>query len=121
MEQTQGSGGETANGTGKGGKADKVDSALETLHKGWLERTGGKMPDKKAIDAVKAKLQKAYDAEQEAVTAQEAARKDFEKASEEALELLGRKNVSLKGNVLLTPSSRDGRVYYKKMTHEDAV
>jgi hypothetical protein len=110
---------ETTNGTSP--KEAKADSLLTALDKRWKERTGGKLPDKKTTELIKAKLQKAFDAEQAAVEAQEKAREEFEKASEEALNAFGRRNVSLGNNVLLTPSSRGERIYYKRMTHEDAV
>ena len=118
-ETTQETGANGTNGTTPNGA--KVDSVITKFEKDWKERTKGKMPDAKRIKELKANLQKAVDAETAAVKAQEEARKLFDAASETALNELGRKNVSLDGGVLLTPSSRGDKVYYKKMTHEDAI
>lgn len=105
------------------GDATKKLSALDKLEKDWKVRTGGKLPDAKKVKELKLALQKAFDDEQAAVKAGEEARERFDKASQEALQAFGKRNVSLDGGVVLSPfSTKDGdRVIYRKMGTAEAI
>jgi hypothetical protein len=111
MESTE------TNGTGK------AESLLTKLDKEWKARTGGKLPDAKKVKELKTALQKAFDDEQAALKAVETARASFDKASQEALQAFGKRNVALEGGVVLSPfSSKDGdKVIYRKMGTAEAI
>jgi hypothetical protein len=114
---------QTTEGNGTTTPAAKADSSLTKLDKEWKQRTGGKLPDAKEVKRLKAALQKAFDDEQAALKAGEAAREAFDKASQEALHAFGKRNVSLEGGVVLSPFSGkdDGKVIYRKMGTAEAI
>lgn len=109
------------NGNGTTGKADKEDSVLTVLHNDWKKRTGGKKPDPKVIKEHKGKLQAALDKmnKGEAMLAEGA--KELDDATGPAMTAFGRTNLAMEGGVLLEPSCRGERLYYKRRSNEDAL
>lgn len=115
--QTNGNGGST----GEGGKATKEDSILTKLHADWKKRTNGKKPDAKVIKEHKGKLQAALDKMNKAEAMLKEGQKEFEEATAPAMEAFGRTNLAMEHGVLLEPSCRGDRLYYKRRSNEDAL
>lgn len=114
--QTQENG---SNGDGK--KEAKEDSILTKLHNDWKKRTGGKKPDAKVIKEHKGKLQAALDKMSKAEAMLAEGQKEFEEATAPAMHAFGRVNLAMENGVLLSPSCRGDRLYYKRMSNEDAL
>lgn len=101
--------------------AGKEDSALAKLHKQWKERTKGKKPEAKVIATHKKALQAALDKMAEGEKLVKEGQEAFDKASQEAMQEFGRTRVSMSNGVLLEPSCRGERLYYKRITQDEAL
>lgn len=100
----------------------KKASALVAIHNEW-KSNGGKVPTGKALENLKDKLRAAYEAEDKAAEALEAARAKREAVSIEVMKACGtRQPLQLGGEIgMVTPSARNERVFYKRLNQQDAI
>lgn len=103
------------------GTSGKNPSALDALHADWKKRTGGKKPDAKVIKAHKEALQKGLDKIAEGEKLMKQGQAEFDAATQEAMKAFGRTNVSMNNGIMLEPSCRGERLYYKRRSQEDAL
>lgn len=111
----------TTETNGTEGATGKEESVLSKLHKEHLKRTGGKKPEAKVIKTHKEALQTALDTISKGEKLVAEGQAAFEKASQAAMQEFGRTKVAMANGVVLEPSCRGERLYYKRVGQEDAI